>query len=147
MKKMKLSRASKAAIVAFEGLHPEDELHVLRELGLMRDPTATAAAGSRAAERDRKAMSAAISDFDLAWLQPAPGEQSIGLPCPTQMTDEQRAIHYPPRVVIDDSRLQAKIAAADARRDAGKNASHPAPLEERPPRHRRTPSRGPGRLA
>jgi hypothetical protein len=103
--KSKQSRAAKAAITAFGGLQPDDELRVLEELGLMRDPAHVA----RAAERDLRAAANAVSTIDMSEFMPADGEASFGLPHPDHMTPEQKAQYHPPRKLVDDSARMARI--------------------------------------
>lgn len=104
MKKIKLSRAAKAAISAFRGLQADEEDHVLRALGFIRDPTALGGVN----EDQFEMIAESVASFDIAEFAAADGP-SIGLPHPDLMTDEQKALNYPKREKADDSRLLKKL--------------------------------------
>jgi hypothetical protein len=65
------------------------------------------------------ALDAARGAHELAWvdLLAAPGE-GIGLPHPDHMTDEQRAIHHPPRPRTT-SKVAARLLAEDKAKKVG----------------------------
>ena len=108
--KPKLSRAGRAAIVAFRGLSPTDEELVLEELGLMVDPVARAAATERERKESDALIAATASPWNLSDFEPGTGEPSFGLPHPDLMSEEQRATYYPKGSRIDDPLLMMKIA-------------------------------------
>ena len=94
----KVSRAIREIVRAYQGLLPTEQDAVLRQLGLMKDPVAQAAAVERKREeRDRVMASTASPNFDLSDFECAPGEQGVGLPHPDRMTPEEKAIWYPKR--------------------------------------------------
>lgn len=102
---MKFSRAAKTAITAFRGLQSVEEEHVLRELGLIRDPSSA----KRADDRQVALMADAAAAIDLAEFDAGNGP-SIGMPHPDQMTEEQRATYSTKRARLDDSQFMAKVA-------------------------------------
>lgn len=79
-KKPKTSRAARAAIIAFRGISPTDEEVVLKELGLMVDPVARAAAEERERNERDGQIAATVSPWDMSEFLAVPGEQGFGLP-------------------------------------------------------------------